>query len=191
MGNLLFAARALLQDLLPTIAFAILVAMKVDVAVATGAAAALSVGQIAFLALRRQPIAPLQWASLGLVLLFGAAGILAHDIRFLMAKPSLIYAIVGLVMLKKGWMLRYLPPVAGGRGAGVMVMFGYVWAGLMFVTSAANLVMAVWFTAFWPAFLAIFPVASKVALFAVQYLTVRHAAMREVRAEQLAQAQAA
>ena len=88
-------------------------------------------------------------------------------------------------------MLRYLPPVAGGRGAGVMVVFGYVWAGLMLLTSVANLVTAVWFTAFWPAFLAIFPITSKVALFAVQYLSVRHVAMRQVRAEQLAQAQAA
>ncbi len=191
MGSLIFAGRGLLQDLLPTIAFAILVALKVDVRICTAVAAAISIGQIAFFAATKRPIAPLQWASLGLVIVFGTAGVLTDDARFLMAKPSLIYAIVGVVMLRKGWMLRYLPPVAGGRGAGVMVVFGYVWAGLMLLTSVANLVTAVWFTAFWPAFLAIFPITSKVALFAVQYLSVRHVAMRQVRAEQLAQAQAA
>ena len=38
MGNLIFAGRALLQDLLPTIAFAILVALKVDVRISTAVA---------------------------------------------------------------------------------------------------------------------------------------------------------
>ena len=90
-----------------------------------------------------------------------------------------------VVMLKKGWMLRYLPPVAQGRGAGVMVVFGYVWAGLMFLTGAANLVTAIWFSAYWPAFMAVFPTVSKVGLFAAQYLTVRTFAMRELKAEQV------
>ena len=190
MRNLIFAGRALLQDLLPTIAFAILVAMKVDVAVCTAVAIAISLGHIGFFAATRRPIAPLQWASLGLVLVFGAAGILTHDARFLMAKPTLIYVIVGVVMLKRGWMLRYLPPVAQGRGEGAMITFGYVWAGLMFLTAAANLVFAVWFSAAWPLFLATFPTASKFALFAVQYLTVRAVAMRQLNVEQVA-AQAA
>ena len=190
MRNLIFAGRALVQDLVPTIVFAILVAMKVDVRVCTAVAIAISVGHIGWFAATKRPIAPLQWASLGLVLVFGAAGILTHDARFLMAKPTLIYVIVGVVMLKRGWMLRYLPPVAQGRGEGAMIAFGYVWAGLMFVTAAANLVFAVWFSAAWPLFLATFPTASKFALFAVQYLTVRAVAMRQLNVEQVA-AQAA
>jgi uncharacterized membrane protein len=190
MRNLIFAGRALLQDLLPTIAFAILVALKVDIRVATAAAMVISLGQIGYFAATKRPIAPLQWASLGLVILFGTAGILTNDARFLMAKPTLIYAIIGVVMLKKGWMLRYLPPVAEGRGAGTMIVFGYVWAGLMFVTGAANLVFALAFTAWWPAFLAVFPMASKIALFAIQYLTVRHFAIKELHAEAAAQTEA-
>jgi intracellular septation protein len=191
MGNLFFAGRALVQDLLPTIVFAILIALHVDVRIATGTSVALSIAQIVLQGLVwKRPIAPLQWASLGLVLVFGTAGILTNDARFLMAKPTLIYTIVGLVMLKRGWMLRYLPPVAQGRGASAMIVFGYVWAGLMFVTAATNLVTAVWFPAIWPAYLAIFPTTSKIALFAVQYLTVRHFAIRELRAEAASQAQA-
>jgi intracellular septation protein A len=192
MGSLFFAGRALLQDLLPTVVFAVLVALKVDLAICTAVAMAISIGHIGFFALTKRPIAPLQWASLGLVIVFGTAGILTHDARFLMVKPSLIYVIVGAVMLKRGWMLRYLPPVSEGRGAGAMIVFGYVWAGLMFLTAAANLVTAIWFAPYWPAFLAIFPMTSKIVLFAIHYVTVRHIAMREVRAEQAAaQVQAA
>jgi intracellular septation protein A len=191
MGNLIFAGRGLVQDLLPTIVFAILIALHVDVRIATGTSVAVSVAQIALQGLVwKRPIAPLQWASLGLVLVFGTAGILTNDPRFLMAKPTLIYMIVGVVMLKRGWMLRYLPPHAEGRGGSAMIAFGYVWAGLMFVTGAANLVTAVWFPAIWPAYLAIFPTTSKLALFAIQYLTVRHVAMREAMAEAAAKGQA-
>jgi hypothetical protein len=75
--------------------------------------------------------------------------------------------------------------VAREHGAAVQVAFGYVWAGLMFVTAAANLAVAVWFSPYWPAFLAIFPTASKVALFLVQYATVR-SAVRTLRAREAA-----
>ncbi|MBU1374771.1 MAG: septation protein IspZ [Alphaproteobacteria bacterium] len=182
MGNLIHAGRALGTDLLPTLVFAVLVALKVDVVMATAASIAVGAAQIAIMKLRRQDISRLQWASLALVLVFGTAAILAHDARFLMAKPTVIYAIIGLVMLQKGWMLRYLPPMAGEHATAPMIAFGYVWAGLMFVTAAANLVVAILFPAAWPAFLAIFPLVSKIALFAIQYLTVRHLAIRSARA---------
>ena len=182
MGNLIYAGRALSTDLLPTIVFALLVALRVDVVTATGASIAVGVAQIAFMKVTKRDISRLQWASLILVLIFGAASILAHDARFLMAKPTIIYAIVGVVMLQKGWMLRYLPPVAEGHGKGPMTVFGYVWAGLMFVTAGANLITAILLPAAWPAFLAIFPPVSKIALFGVQYVTVRHLAIRSARA---------
>ena len=91
----------------------------------------------------RRAVAPLQWASLGLVLVFGAAALLTHDARFLMAKPTLVYAIVGAVMLQRGWMLRYLPPAAEGYGERYMIVFGYAWSGLMFLTAGLNLVVAI------------------------------------------------
>jgi len=121
--------------------------------------------------------------SLALVLVFGAASLVLHDIRFLMAKPTLIYLILTVMMLKRGWMLRYMPAVAIGHGEGPMIVFGYVWAGLMALTGAANLVVAVRFPDIWPAFLAIFPTTSKMVLFAVQFATVRHLTIRSVRAQ--------
>ena len=75
MGNLIYAGRALVGDLLPTIAFAVMMALKVDVGVVTGVSVAISIVQIAVYALvMKKPVTPLQWASLGLVLVFGAAG---------------------------------------------------------------------------------------------------------------------
>jgi intracellular septation protein len=189
MNNLLYAARPLISDFLPTIVFAVLVAMKVDVPVATGAALLVGIAQVAVQRLLKRKIELLQWASLGLVVVFGTLGILTSDPRFLMAKPTIIYLAVGAVMLKRGWMLRYMPPIAGEHGKPLMIAFGYVWAGLMVLTALANLFVAVVVPRWWPAFIAVVPLASKIALFAVQYLTVRFYVRRRVIAE-MAQAQA-
>jgi intracellular septation protein A len=189
VNNLVYAGRALATDLLPTLVFAALVALKVDVVVATGASIAVGVAQIVLMKIASRDISRLQWASLALVLTFGTASILAHDPRFLMAKPTIVYAIVGVVMLQRGWMLRYMPPVAQGYGEPAMIAFGYVWAGLMFVSGIANLVFALALPALWPAFLAVFPLVSKIALFAIQYVTVRWCSIRAARASGATQEQ--
>lgn len=192
MRNLMHAARPLANDLLSSLLFAALVAMNVDKQIATLAAIIFGVCHVALWLLLRKPVAPLQWASLALVLTFGTVSLVLHDIRFLMAKPTLIYLILTAMMLKRGWMLRYMPPAALGHGEGPMIVFGYVWAGLMALTGAANLVIAARFPDAWPAFMAIFPMTSKVALFAVQFATVRHLTIRSVRARQaLSRAEAA
>jgi hypothetical protein len=64
------------------------------------------------------------------------------------------------------------------------------------VTAAANLVFAIAWPALWPAYLATFPLISKIALFAVQFVTVRHLSIRAAKAagitdEQIQAAQAA
>jgi hypothetical protein len=100
-----------------------------------------------------------------------------------MIKPSLIYLAVGVVMLKRGWMVRYMPPIANGHAEPLMVAWGYVWAGLMFVSAAANLVVAWKLPALWPAYLAVVPMASKLGLFAVQFVSVRFFVRRRIRAQ--------
>ena len=190
MNNLLYAARPLISDFFPTIVFAVLVAMKVDVRIATAAALLVGVAQVAIQRLLKRKIELLQWASLGLVVVFGTLGILTSDPRFLMAKPTIIYLAVGAVMLKRGWMLRYMPPIAREHGEPLMIAFGYVWAALMGLTALANLFVAVTMPSRWPAFIAVVPLVSKLALFAVQYATVRYYVRRRVIAE-MAQAQAA
>jgi intracellular septation protein A len=184
MSPLLHAAKPLLLDFLSTIVFLILVALKVDPTVAASVAIALGVAQVLFLKFTGRPVAPLQWMGLGLVLVFGTASLLTHDTRFLMVKPTIIYLLIGGVMLQRGWMMRYLPPVAAGHGADVMIAFGYVWAGLMLFTAVANAVVAIAFTAHWVSFMAIFPMVSKIGLFAIQYMTTRTIVRRRILAAQ-------
>ena len=91
MGNLIHAGRALGTELLPTIVFAALVAMNVDVFWATGASIVVGVAVIAMMKARGRDISRLQWASLALVLVFGTAGVLPTrwPIRLAVSQPPL------------------------------------------------------------------------------------------------------
>ena len=85
-----------------------------------------------------------------------------------------IYLIVGIVMLKRGWMNRYLPPIALELVPDIAIIVGYAWSGLMFFSAGLNLVVALNFSvATWSAAMSIWGIASKLALFLVQYVTMR------------------
>jgi intracellular septation protein len=58
---------------------------------------------------------PMQLLGLGLVLVMGGATIVLHDPRFMMYKPTIYYIGAGLVMLKPGWMYRYMPKAANAQ----------------------------------------------------------------------------
>ena len=171
---LVHAGRWIAIDLLSTLIFVALFALTHSVFAATGLAIAGGALHIAWLKLRRAPVDAMQWMSLGLVVVFGGASLATRDPRFIMFKPTLIYAAIGAVMLRRGWMNRYIPQVALDWSADVAVVFGYAWAALMFATGAANLVLALHGDPkTWAWFLGVFPLASKLALFTVQYLTTR------------------
>lgn len=191
MRNLAYAARPLFNDLASSLFFAALLALGADAVTATLWAIGFGVAHVVVWKALGKSIAPLQWASLGLVLVFGTASLFFHDPRFLMAKPSIIYLIIAVVMLKRGWMLRYMPPIAAGHGERTMVVFGYVWAGLMAFSAATNVAVAVWAPEHWPLYKATFPITSKLVLFAIQYATVRAVVRSKVIAGMRAQAQAA
>jgi len=175
MRNLLSAARPLVVDSLGVILFAALMALHVALPVAVGVGVATAICVVAWNLIRRHRAEPLQWISLALVLISAGATWLTHDPRFVMAKPSVVYVIVGAFLLRRGWMNRYVPAAYLALVEGRMTAFGYVWAGLMFLTAAANLVVVLAFTASWALFIAVFPLATKAALFAVQYVSVRTA----------------
>jgi intracellular septation protein len=191
MKNLLFAARPLALDLLSTLVFVGLSALTHDVLLATGVAIAAGAARVVWLKLRGERVNALQWLSLALVMVTGAATLLTKDPRFMMAKPSVVYLVVGAAMLQRGWMLPYVPP-AGRQHLddAVMIGWGYAWAGLMFLTAALNAAFALGTSlAVWSLFIAVFPLASKLALFAVTYLAVRAKAIRNVRRAQADAAQ--
>jgi len=86
-----------------------------------------------------------------------------------MLKPSAIYCIVGAVMLKRGWINRYLPERAQPV-ADVATAFGYVWAGLMFASAVLNIALALSLDAkTWAAVMSAWGLFSKIGLFLVQY----------------------
>lgn len=98
-------------------------------------------------------------------------------------KPSVLYAIAGVVMLKPGWMHRYMPAIAKALVADVAIVYGFVWAGLMFVTAAVNAFVALTCSvATWALIMPIFGIVSKGALFLAGYAAMHIIAVRRVRA---------
>lgn len=192
MKNLFYAARPILSDMLSTIVFAALFAFTNNIYLSTGVAIAMGVGQVAWEKLRGKPVPGMQWASLGLVTVLGGATLLTGDPRFVMIKPTIIYVTIGVAMLQPGWMGRYIPPEAKPYlPERLVVAMGYVWAGLMFFTAVANLAVAMTMgQKAWVAFIAVFPLASKIGLFAIHYATFRYIGHRNHRIQEAALGQA-
>src|SRR6202048_745196 len=183
MKNLFEAGKLLLLDMASMFFFLILVLLTHNVTLSVVLGMALGAAQIGWQFARKLPIDTLQWMSLFLVLGAGAPTLLTNDPRFVWSKRSVIYTIVGIVMLKPGWMNRYLPPVAIERVPDIAFIFGFVWAGLMFFSAALNLIVAFNFSVVaWSAFMSIWAIVSKAVLFLIGYATMRTIAVRRRRA---------
>lgn len=172
MKTLLYAIGPMLFDSLGIIVFAILLAAGAGIAPATIAGTIVALGIVGHELARGKKVAALQWISLASVLFTAAATLFTGDPRFVMAKPTIVYLIVGSVMLRKGWLNRYIQPEQLAIVGDVMDRFGMIWAALMFTSAGLNLVVALFFTAWWPLFIGIFPLASKFGLFAIHIAVV-------------------
>lgn len=177
------AAKLLLLDLASTIFFLILFLLTHNTVLSVALGAALGVTQIAIQLVRRKPIHTMEWLSLFLVIAAGTATIFTDDPRFVLLKPSVIYTIVGIVMLKAGWMVRYLPAIAKAVAADVAGVVGYVWAGLMFLSAAVNALVAIACSIqTWAMVMPMFGIVSKVAIFVAGFLAIRLTTIRRIRA---------
>jgi intracellular septation protein len=186
MKNLFAAAKLLLLDLASTFLFLVVFLLTKNIPLAVILGVALGVAQIGWEFARKRPIDTMQWLSLFVVVAAGAATLLTNDPRFVMVKPSLIYIVVGVVMLKPGWMNRYLPPVANELVPDVALIFGFVWSGLMFFSAALNLIVALNFSVVtWASFMSVYGIVSKLGLFLIQYATMRTIGVRRRRAAPL------
>ena len=184
MSPLVYAARPILIDMAATLVFYAFLAATGDVALATGVGMALGVAQVVVMKLRGRKIAAMQWTALALVVIMGGATLITHDARFVLFKASIVYAAIGAAMLERGWMGRYMPPIAQGRiPASYANGAGYVWAGLMFVSGLLNLGLSLLadpkLTA---SVMTLWAPGSKLALFAAQYLLFRSVARRNLAA---------
>ena len=78
-----------------------------DIYTATAVAIAATLGQIAWLRFKTGRVEPMQWLSLGVIVVFGGATLLAHDETFIKWKPTVLYACMALA-LWGGWFLAKL-----------------------------------------------------------------------------------
>ena len=181
MRDLFQAARVLLHDMASMVL--VVVAITDNLYLSSALGMALGVGQIGWQLARRQPIEALQWLSVIQVLVAGTATFLTDDPRFVMLKPTVVSIVLGVVMLKHGWMNRYLPPIALATVADIGTIFGYVWAGLMFFTAALNLALALTYdTTTWSAAMSAWGLASNIGLFLIQYAVMHVIGARRDRA---------
>ena len=185
MMNLLRAFRPLVGDFLSTIVFIAIYEITNDIIVATGAGIVTGVLQFIWLKSRRHSIELMQYASLALVIVLGTATLLTRDPRFVMVKPSIAGFAIALVMLKRGWQFRYMPPIVKENASeSFLTVWGYVWAALYFAMAAANLVISQRYDLHvWAAFNAIVPTFAPLALFLIQYLSMRAVIHRNIKAK--------
>jgi intracellular septation protein A len=184
MKYLFDAGKLLLLDMASTFLFLVVYLLTHNITLSVVLGMALGAAQIGWQLARKLPIDTMQWMSLFLVLGAGTATLLTDDPRFVMIKPTVIYCIVGIVMLKPGWMNRYLPPIAMEIVPDIAVIFGYLWAGLMFFSAGLNLIVALNFSVVtWSAFTSIYGIVSKLLLFFIGFATMRTIGRRRRRAQ--------
>jgi intracellular septation protein len=170
-------------DFLSAIIFLAVYLTTGNVVLATVVAIAGAVAQVAHARLSGKPIAFMTYASLALVIVLGTATILTRDPRFVLAKPAIAHFAIGAIMLKRGWMLRYLPEVATATIPEYITIAGYAWAALMFALGLG--VIAVASTGdlkLWAFYISVVAIGAKVLAFAGQYLAFRSLIIRRIGA---------
>ena len=183
MKDFLTAARLLLLDLASTLFFLVVYLLTHNTILAVGLGVALGLAQIGTQFIRRRPIHAMEWLSLILIIAAGIATLLTHDPRFVLFKPSVIYAIVGGVMCKPGWLNRYLPDIARTVVPDVATIVGFAWAGLMLVSAAVNAFVALTRSLeTWALIMPIYGIVSKVVVFLAGFAAIRLTAQRRIRA---------
>ena len=69
-----------------------------DIYTATAVAIAATLGQIAWLRFKTGRVEPMQWLSLGVIVVFGGATLLAHDETFIKWKPTVLYWLFAVIL---------------------------------------------------------------------------------------------
>jgi intracellular septation protein len=183
MRDLLKAAKLLLLDLASTFFFLVLFLLTHNTILSVALGVALGLAQIGIQFVRRRPVDTMEWLSLFLVIAAGTATLFTDDPRFVLFKPSVIYVIVGTVMLKPGWMNRYLPEIARAVASDVAVIVGFAWAGLMFLSAVVNAFVAVaWSVQTWGVVMPAFGIVSKLIVFLSGFAAIRLTTARRIRA---------
>ena len=170
-------------DFFSTILFLAVYLATDNVLLATGVAIAGAIAQVIYSRIKGKELGYMTWASLALVIVLGSATLLTHDPRFVLAKPAIGHFAIGAIMLKRGWMLRYLPPIVTQTIPEYATLAGYAWAALMFVLGAGTIGIAMTGDMkLWTFYVTVVLVGAKIAAFAIQYIAFRVLVGSRIRA---------
>jgi intracellular septation protein A len=173
----------LATDFLSAIVFLVIYLATGNIILATAIAVAGAIAQVAYARRTGKVLGFMTYASLGLVMVLGAATILTNDPRFVLAKPSIAHFAIGLIMLKRGWMLRYVPPLVAETIPEYVTGAGFAWAGLMFALGLGTIAVAMTGNIkLWTIYVSVVLVAAKIAAFAIQYVVFRLVVTSRIRA---------
>ena len=186
-------AKPVVLDLLAAIAFAAVFFIAKNVvhlsgiaSVYTATAAGMTIGLFQLIAkkMSREPIGPLQWLSLGVVVTLGTMTIVLHNEHFIKLKPTVIDLAVGLFMATRDWMVPYLPnAVRENVSARIIARTQYAWAAMMIFFALLNIAFAFYASfAVWAIYATFVPTGIIVALFFAQYAAFNALARRNIRA---------
>jgi intracellular septation protein A len=169
-------------DFFSTILFLALYLITGNVVLATGVAIAGAVAQVIYARVKGRQLGFMTWASLALVIVLGSATLLTNDPRFVLAKPAVGHFAIGFVMLKCGWLLRYMPPIVSETIPEYVTLAGYAWAALMFALGAGTITVAsTGDMKLWTIYVSVVLIGAKLAAFAVQYVAFRILVTNRIR----------
>jgi intracellular septation protein len=161
-------------DFFSTILFIAIYLITDNVLLATGVAIAGAIAQVVYSRIKGKELGYMTWASLALVIVLGSATLLTHDPRFVLAKPAIGHFAIGAIMLKRGWMLRYMPPIVSQTIPEYVTFAGYAWAALCFALGAGTIGVAMTGDMkLWTFYVTVVLVGAKIAAFAIQYIAFR------------------
>jgi intracellular septation protein len=170
-------------DFLSTLVFLGLYLSTGNLIIATAVAVAGAIAQTIYAHLKGKPLGFMAYASLALVIVLGSATLLTNDARFVLAKPSIAHFAVGAIMLKRGWMLRYMPPLVAETIPEYVTLAGYAWAALMFALGLGTIAVALTGNMrLWTIYVSVIAVGAKIIAFAIQYVVFRILVTNRIRA---------
>jgi intracellular septation protein len=173
----------LAADFFSTIVFLAVYLITGNVVLATGIAIAGALAQVIYAHTKGEPLGFMTYASLALVIVLGSATLLTHDPRFVLAKPAIAHFAIGAIMLKRGWMLRYMPPIVAETIPEYVTIAGYAWAALMFALGLGTIAVAsTGDLALWGFYVSVVALGAKAVAFAVQYAAFRILVTHRIRA---------
>jgi intracellular septation protein len=135
-----------LFDMLPVALFFVAFKLK-DIYWATGVAIIVSIAQIIYLKLRGKEIEPMQWASLGIIVVFGGMTLIFQDETFIKWKPTLLYslfalALAGSLLIRKKNLIKAMMGKQMELPDAIWNRINWLWVGFFSCMAVTNVYVA-------------------------------------------------